>query len=225
MKTNSKRIKNLKTFINKPIYTIDEGLVLIKKLSSALFLESVEIHISLNINSKNINQQVKGNLLLPNIVEKNKKIAIFTDENNEDLIKLGASMVGYEDLLSEIRLGNINFDILLTNQKNMSKLSNVGRILGTKGLMPSLKNGTITDNFATTINEFNNGKINYKSDKFGVIHLIFGKSNFSLDKLKENLITVIENINKNKPLGIKGKYLKTIYICTTMSPSIKLFNY
>ena len=98
MKTNSKRIKNLKTFINKPIYTIDEGLVLIKKLSSALFLESVEIHISLNINSKNINQQVKGNLLLPNIVEKNKKIAIFTDENNEDLIKLGASMVGYEDL-------------------------------------------------------------------------------------------------------------------------------
>jgi large subunit ribosomal protein L1 len=225
MKTNSKRIKNLKTFINKPIYNIDEGLLLIQKLNSALFLENLEIHISLNINSKNINQQVKGNLLLPNIIEKNKKIAVFTDESNEELTKLGASIVGYEDLLSEIRLGNINFDILLTNQKNMSKLSNVGRILGTKGLMPSLKNGTITDNFISTINEFNNGKINYKSDKFGVIHLVFGKSNFSFDQLKENLIVVLENINKNKPLGIKGKYLKTIYICTTMSPSIKLFNY
>tara|TARA_B110000285_G_C14976983_1_gene539447 strand:- start:20 stop:697 length:678 start_codon:yes stop_codon:yes gene_type:complete len=225
MKINSKRIKNLNTFINNSMYNIDDAILLIKNLSTTSFVESLEIHICLNINPKNIKQQIKGNILLPNVIKKNKKIAIFTDELNNDLINLGANLVGYEDLLTQISLGNINFDILLTNKKNMSKLSSVGRILGTKGLMPSLKNGTITDNFENSINELNSGKINYKSDKFGIIHLTFGKSNFSFNQIKENLISVIENISKNKPLGIKGKYFRSIYICTTMSPSIKLFNY
>jgi len=225
MKKNSKRIENLNKFVNNSIYNIDDAILLIKNLSTTSFIESLEIHICLNINSKNIKQQIKGNILLPNVIKKNKRIAIFTDELNNNLINLGANLVGYEDLLTQISLGNINFDVLLTNKKNTSKLSSVGRILGTKGLMPSLKNGTITDNFENSINEFNSGKINYKSDKFGIVHLIFGKSNFSFDQIKENLISVIENISKTKPLGIKGKYFKSIYICTTMSPSIKLFNY
>lgn len=225
MKSNSKRIKNLKTLISNPIYSIDEGLLLIMKLRTAMFLESIELHISLNINPRNAKQQVTSDVLLPNVIKKNKRIAVFTDEINNDLIGLGACIVGNEEILTKIRSGNIDFDILITNQKNMPKLSSVGRILGIKGLMPSLKNGTVTNDFESTIDEFSNGKINYKTDKHGVIHLVFGKDSFSMIELKQNLLTVIESVKKNKPLGIKGKYFKSLYICTSMSPSIKLFNY
>jgi len=225
MKPNSRRIKNLKTLISNPIYSIDEGLSLVTKLRTAMFLESIELHVSLNINSKNAKQQVTSDVLLPNAIKTNRRIAVFTDEINSDLIGLGACIVGNEEILTKIRSGNIDFDILITDQKNMPKLSSVGRILGIKGLMPSLKNGTITNNFGSTIDEFGNGKINYKTDKHGVIHLVFGKDNFSIIELKQNLLTIIESIKKNKPLGVKGKYFKSLHICTSMSPSIKLFNY
>ena len=222
MITNSKRFQILKNIINKPIYSFDEGISLLKNLNTTKFIESTEAHITLDL--KNTKQQIKGILTLPNSTIKLKKIAIYTDENiNDELIKLGAYKVGFDTLLDEIKSGNIDFDILLTSSNLISKLSIVGKKLGLKGLMPSLKNGTITDNFILSLNEFNKGKFEYKSDKNNVIHVTFGKTNLTDAKLKENLLYIYNEIKKSKPLNIKGRYIKTLYICNSMSPSIKLF--
>jgi large subunit ribosomal protein L1 len=133
-----------------------------------------------------------------------------------------ADLVGSEDLIQSITKGELNFDILLATPEMMPKLAKLGRVLGPKGLMPSPKAGTVTSNIAIAINEFKKGKLEYRADKTGIVHLSFGKVNFSIEQLKENLFSVYNSIEKNKPSGVKGKYFKNFTICTTMSPSIKL---
>lgn len=221
MKKDSKRIKSLKSLILEKSYSLDNALSLLKKLGTAKFIESVEAHVSLNIDPKYANQQLRTSLVLPNGTGKSLRIAVFTEADYvPEVLKMGATIAGSDDLIEEISAGKVNFDLLITTPQNMPKLAKLGRILGPKGLMPSPKSGTVTTNLSAAINEFKKGKVEYRADKTGIVHLSFGKANFSEDQLKENLVSVFNSIEKNKPTGVKGRYFKSFSICTTMSPGI-----
>lgn len=219
----SKRTALLKDLISEDSYSFEKGVSLLKKVGNAKFVESVEAHISLNIDPKYANQQLRTSLVLPNGTGKSLRIAVFTEPDfvNEALAA-GATIAGSDDLLEEMSQGNLDFDILITSPQLMPKLAKLGRVLGPKGLMPSPKSGTVTQNLTDAINEFKKGKLEYRADKTGIVHLSFGKVNFSEEQLKENLIAVYQSIEKNKPSGVKGKYFKSFYICSSMSPGINL---
>lgn len=217
----SKRFKILKNKINHLQYPYKDAIKLIKNLATAKFLESIEAHISLNINSKYTNQQIRSSLTLPYGTGNKRKIAVITD-NIADAFLYGADIAGTENIYDQINKGIINFDILLTTPQYMQNLFKFNKILGPKGLMPSLKSGTIGNNLELLIKDFKQGKIEYRTDKSGIIHIIFGKANFSENELIDNLLNVYYSIEKNKPSGIKGKFFKSFFICTTMSPSINI---
>lgn len=223
MKKLSKRFIILKSLIKKEAYSIPEAIDLLKNFQAAKFSESVEAHISLNLNPKYPNQQLRASFVLPNGTGKELKIAALTqNEDIQSALDLGATLAGFENLLDDISKGIINFDVLITTPQLMPKLAKFGKILGPKSLMPSPKAGTVTNNLKETIQEFKKGKIEYRCDKTGIVHLIFGKTSFSNELLEENLKAIYESIEKNKPAGLKGKYFNSFYICTTMSPSIRL---
>ena len=223
MKKDSRRIKNLKSLILEKVYSLDSGIALLKKLGTAKFVESVEAHVSLNIDPKYANQQLRTSLVLPNGTGKNLRIAVFTEADYVDeVLKMGATIAGSDDLIEDISAGKLDFDLLITTPQNMPKLAKLGRVLGPKGLMPSPKSGTVTQNLAAAINEFKKGKVEYRADKTGIVHLSFGKIDFSEHQLKENLVSVYSSIEKNKPTGVKGRYFKSFNICSTMSPGITL---
>jgi large subunit ribosomal protein L1 len=223
MKKQSKRINNLKNLLTENGYSVEQAIPLVKKIGTAKFIESVEAHVSLNIDPKYANQQLRTSLVLPNGTGKSLRIAVFTDADNvADVLKMGATVAGSDDLIEDISTGKLNFDLLITTPQLMPKLAKLGRVLGPKGLMPSPKSGTVTQNLSETIDEFKKGKLEYRADKTGIVHLSFGKVNFSEEQLKENLMAVYNSIEKNKPTGVKGKYFKSFNICTTMSPAIKI---
>ena len=223
MKKQSKRINNLKNLLTENGCSVEQAIPLVKKIGTAKFIESVEAHVSLNIDPKYANQQLRTSLVLPNGTGKSLRIAVFTDADNvADVLKMGATVAGSDDLIEDISTGKLNFDLLITTPQLMPKLAKLGRVLGPKGLMPSPKSGTETQNLAETIDEFKKGKLEYRADKTGIVHLSFGKVNFSEEQLKENLMAVYNSIEKNKPTGVKGKYFKSFNICTTMSPAIKI---
>jgi len=223
MKKESKRLKILRSLLTQPFYSVDEGINFIKKIGNAKFIESVEAHVSLNIDPKYANQQLRTSLVLPNGTGKSLRIAVFTDTDYvNEALKLGATIAGSDDLIEDISAGKLDFDLLITTPQLMPKLAKLGRVLGPKGLMPSPKSGTVTQNLAEAINEFKKGKLEYRADKTGIVHLSFGKIDFSEEQLKENLLAVYNSIEKNKPSGVKGKYFKSFTICTTMSPAVKL---
>merc|ERR1712100_258557 len=177
-------------------------------------------HANLNIDPKYADQQLRTTVTLPHGVGKQLNIAVLTDEDNFDEAKnAGADIVGNAELIEDITKGNIQFDLLIATPNMMAKL---GRVLGPKGLMPSPKSGTVSSTLEATITEFKKGKFEYKADKTGVVHVSFGKSSFSEDQLVENLQALYDSIEKNRPSGVKGKYFKSLFICTTMGPSIKL---
>ncbi len=223
MKKQSKRILEIKQLIQSQPYSYIEAVELAKKVAKAKFNESIEAHISLNIDPKHADQQLRSTLSLPHGTGKSLKIAVFTEtENVNEALNFGADIAGSDDLYEKISQGNLDFDILITSPALMSKLTKLGKILGPKGLMPSPKSGTVTTDFKSSINEFKKGKVEYRADKTGIVHLSFGKANFTQEQLKENLEAVYNSIEKNKPNGVKGKYFKSFYICTTMSPSIEV---
>ena len=223
MKKYSKRIQELRKLITKENYSFEEGVDLLKKMGTAKFLESVEAHISLNIDPKYANQQLRTSLVLPNGTGNSIRIAVFTEADYvSEALKLGANVAGSDDLIEDINAGKLEFDLLITTPALMPKLAKLGRVLGPKGLMPSPKSGTVTTNLKETINEFKKGKLEYRADKTGIVHLSFGKVNFTEQQLRENLLAIYNSIEKNKPTGVKGRYFKSFSICTTMSPSLAI---
>lgn len=223
MKKQSKRVEQLKTLIKEDTYAVNEAVNLLKQLGTAKFIESVEAHISLNIDPKYANQQLRTSLVLPNGTGNSIRIAVLTETDYvEEVMKMGADVVGADDLLEEIGNGNLNFDLLITTPQLMPKLAKMGRALGPKGLMPSPKSGTVTTDLKATIDEFKKGKLEYRADKTGIVHLNFGKVSFSEQQLQENLVAVFESIERNKPSGVKGRYFKSFNVCTSMSPSVNI---
>jgi large subunit ribosomal protein L1 len=221
MKKYSKRTKLLQGLLSQESYSFDKGVSLLKELGTAKFTESVEAHVSLNIDPKYANQQLRTSLVLPNGTGKAMKIAVFVEADYvKEALNAGATIAGSDDLLETMSQGNLDFDILITTPQLMPKLAKLGRVLGPKGLMPSPKSGTVTQNIVEAITEFKKGKIEFRADKTGIVHLNFGKVDFSEEQLKENLTAVYNSIERNKPTGVKGKYFKSFSVCTSMSPGL-----
>ena len=224
MRTLSRRHKENKEKTKNKIYSnLEEAISLLKETATAKFVETVELHANLNIDPKYADQQLRTTVTLPNGVGKQLTIAVLTnDENFEEAKIAGADLVGNDELIEDMTQGNINFDLLIATPNMMPKLAKLGRVLGPKGLMPSPKSGTVTNTLQATLTEFKKGKFEYKADKTGVLHVSFGKTDFSNNQLTENLIALYQSIEQNRPSGVKGKYFKSLFICTTMGPSIKL---
>jgi large subunit ribosomal protein L1 len=224
MRKLSRRFKeNLKKTKNQVVSNLEEAISLLKETATTKFVESVELHANLNIDPKYSDQQLRTTVTLPNGVGKQVKIAVLTNQENfEEAQSAGADLIGNDDLIESITSGNLNFDLLIATPNMMPKLAKLGRLLGPKGLMPSPKSGTVTNDLTSTLIEFKKGKFEYKADKTGIVHVNFGKSNFNNSQLIENLTALYRSIEQNRPSGVKGKYFKSLYICTTMGPSIKL---
>ena len=224
MRKISRRHKeNLKKTKNIVYSNLEEAVSALKETATAKFVESVELHATLNIDPKYANQQLRTTVTLPHGIGKQIRIAVLTNEENFDEVKsANADIVGNDDLIEQITQGNLNFDLLVATPNMMPKLAKLGRVLGPKGLMPSPKSGTVTSNLTETLNEFKKGKFEYKADKTGIVHVNFGKVNFTESQLAENLTALYRSIEQNRPSGVKGKYFKNLSICTTMGPSLKL---
>jgi large subunit ribosomal protein L1 len=224
MRKLSRRHKENLEKTEKTLYSnLEEAIKLLKSTATTKFVETVELHANLNIDPKYADQQLRTTVTLPNGVGKQVKIAVLTDEENfVEAESSGADIVGNDDLIEQINQGNINFDLLITTPNMMPKLAKLGRVLGPKGLMPSPKSGTVTSTLSSTLTEFKKGKFEYKADKTGIVHVSFGKSDFENNKLVENLKALYKSIEQNRPSGVKGKYFKSLFICTTMGSSIKL---
>lgn len=224
MKKLSKRqYKNKIKVNNTDILSLETSIPLLKETATAKFIESVEAHIKLNLNLNDLNHRVSKTIVLPHNRGKKIRIAVLT-KNKDIAKKAGADIVGSDDLIEQISQKNINFDKLLSTPEMIPKLVKLGKLLGPRGLMPSLKSGTLIKELELepTILEFKRGKFEYKTDKTGNIHINFGKTTLSNMHLIENLKALYMSIKQNKPTGIKGYYIKSFYICTTMGPSIKL---
>jgi len=224
MRKLSRRHKeNLERTQNTVYSDIEEAIAALKESATAKFVESVELHANLNIDPKYADQQLRTTVTLPNGIGKQVRIAVLTNEENfEEAKAANADIVGNDDLIEQITQGNLNFDLLIATPNMMPKLAKLGRVLGPKGLMPSPKSGTVSSTLTETLNEFKKGKFEYKADKTGIVHINFGKVDFTQAQLVENLTALYRSIEQNRPSGVKGKYFKNLFICTTMGPSLKL---
>ncbi|KKQ06894.1 MAG: 50S ribosomal protein L1, partial [Candidatus Moranbacteria bacterium GW2011_GWF1_36_4] len=204
------------------IYSVSEAVRLVKENKIARFDESVEIHIRMDIDPKKGDQQVRGATVLPHGTGKIKKIAVATTIRIDEAKKSGADIVGAEDLIEKIKGGKIEFDILVATPEMMPKLAPIAKILGPKGLMPSPKAETVTDKIAETVEMLKKGKVNFKNDNTGNLHQVIGKVSFDEKKLEENLISFVNALQKSKPIGVKGKFIIGISVCSTMGPAVKI---
>ena len=223
MKKLSKRMAALSTKIEDRIYAPLEALSIIKENANAKFDETIEAHIRLGIDPKYTDQQLRTTVALPHGTGQSIKIAVITSGENVSKAKAaGADLFGEEDLVESINKGNMEFDLLIATPDMMPKVAKLGRVLGPRGLMPNPKAGTVTNDIANAIKEFKAGKLEFRADKAGIVHVRFGKASFTKEALFENLKTLQESIDKNKPSGAKGKYWKTFYVTSTMGPSVQV---
>ncbi len=223
MKKLSKRMAALSTKIENHPYAPLKALVIIKENANAKFDETIEAHIRLGIDPKYTDQQLRTTVALPNGTGQSIKIAVITSGENVAKAKsAGADLFGEEDLVESINKGNMDFDLLIATPDMMPKVAKLGRVLGPRGLMPNPKAGTVTSDITSAIKEFKAGKLEFRADKAGIVHVRFGKASFTEDALLENLKTLQESIDKNKPSGAKGKYWKSFYVTSTMGPSVQV---
>jgi len=222
-KLSRRHKENVEKTKDKIYSNLDQAVQILQETATAKFVESVELHANLNIDPKYADQQLRTTVTLPHGVGKQLTIAVLTnDENFDEATKAGADIVGNDELIENITKGNINFDLLIATPNMMPKLAKLGRVLGPKGLMPSPKSGTVSSTLTTTLTDFKKGKFEYKADKTGIVHVTIGKTDFTANQLVENLEAFYNSVEKNRPSGVKGKYFKSLSVCSTMGPSIKL---
>jgi len=210
-------------FNDSPRSTLEEVITYLKQTSNVKFTESVELHANLNIDPKYADQQLRTTVTLPHGIGKKIRIAVLTNESNHDEARnAGGDIVGSESLINDISEGIIDFELLIATPDMMPKLAKLGRVLGPKGLMPSPKSGTVTTTLTETLTEFKKGKFEYKADRTGIVHVNFGKIEFPTEQLVDNLTSLFNSIEQNRPSGVKGKYFKSLFVCTTMGPSVQL---
>ena len=205
------------------IYNIDEASSLVKEINTTKFDASVDIAVRLGVDPRKANQMVRGVVSLPHGTGKDVKVlALVTPEKEAEAKEAGADYVGLDEYLQKIKEGWTDVDVIVTMPAVMGKLGPLGRILGPRGLMPNPKSGTVTMDIGKAVAEVKAGKIDFKVDKYGIIHAAIGKVSFDAQKIKENAIELIQTLNKLKPTAAKGIYVKSIYMSSTMSPGIAI---
>lgn len=221
---HSKRYRlALKLFDSKKEYSISEAIKIAKETSKVKFNATVETAFKLNIDPKHSEQQLRGSFVLPNGTGKSQKVLVITSTHQSEATKAGADYVGGIEYITKIEKEKwFDFDVIVATSEMMPKLAKIGKILGPKGLMPNVKIGTITTKIKKTVDDIKKGKVVYRADKGGNIHFIIGKTSFTNEQLESNYKTILANIKKIRPSGIKGKYILNNVISTSMGPSIKI---
>ena len=223
MKHGKKYNESAKLIEKAKLYDTDEALALACKSATAKFDETVEAHIRLGVDSRHADQQVRGAVVLPNGTGKDVRVAVFAKGDAADAAKAaGADIVGAEDLLADIQGGMLNFDVCIASPDMMGLVGRLGKVLGPRGLMPSPKAGTVTPDVAKAVTEAKAGKIEYRLDKTNIIHCPIGKVSFGAEKLSENFNTLMDAVVKAKPAALKGQYIKSCVVATTMGPGVKI---
>jgi len=223
----NKTTKRIQTLLNKidsaKYYNINGGISAVKSLASAKFDETVEIALRLGVDPRHADQMIRGAVILPHGTGKKIRVAVFAKGIKADEARqAGADVVGDDDLVEEIKNGNINFDMLIATPDMMALVGKVGKILGPKGLMPNPKTGTVTMDVSKAVNNAKSGQVNFRVDKKGNIHAPIGKASFSEDKIRDNMLELVKTINRLKPASTKGKFIRSSTLSLTMSIAVKI---
>lgn len=200
-------------------YSLEEAVALAQKTSHVKFDATVELHVNLGVDPRHADQNIRDNLVLPAGTGKHVRIAVLTDDA-APAIAAGAELAGNEELLAELEKGNMNFDILIATPALMAKLGKYARTLGPRGLMPNPKSGTVTTDVVTAVSQAKAGRVEYRVDSTGIVHLGVGKVSFTAEQLLQNVSAVLASIKANKPASVKGNYFKVAHLTTSMGPSI-----
>tara|TARA_Y100001968_G_scaffold87169_1_gene78167 strand:+ start:1245 stop:1973 length:729 start_codon:yes stop_codon:yes gene_type:complete len=220
--TKNRKLSEAKIDDNK-LYNLDEACSLLKDITTTKFDASVDLAVRLGVDPKKANEMVRGVVSLPNGTGKDMKVlALVSPDKEDEAKKAGADFVGLDEYIDKIKGGWTDVDVIVTMPSVMGKLGPLGRILGPRGLMPNPKTGTVTMDVAKAVSDVKAGKIDFKVDKAGIIHAPIGKVSFSADKIAGNANELIQTLIKLKPTGAKGTYIKSIYISSTMSPSLAI---
>lgn len=223
----AKLTKNQKLALSKiepgKMYTLSEASALVKEITTTKFDASVDLDVRLGVDPRKANQMVRGVVSLPHGTGKEVRVlALCTPDKEAEAKEAGADYVGLDEYIDKIKGGWTDIDVIITMPAIMGKIGALGRVLGPRGLMPNPKSGTVTNDIAAAVREIKSGKIDFKVDKTGIVHASIGKVSFDADKIKDNAFELISTLIKLKPTAAKGTYMKSIFLSSTMSPSIKI---
>ncbi|MDH5191921.1 MAG: 50S ribosomal protein L1 [Gammaproteobacteria bacterium] len=218
----TKRIKAIREKVELgKVYAVDDALQILKEIPATKFVESVDVSVNLGVDPRKSDQVVRGSTVLPNGTGKTVRVAVFTQGANADAAKAaGADIVGMDDLAEEVKKGNMDFDVVIASPDAMRVVGTLGQILGPRGLMPNPKVGTVTPDVAGAVKNAKSGQVRYRTDKAGIIHCSIGKVDFEVNALRENLQSLLGDLQKAKPSSAKGIYMKKITVSSTMGPGI-----
>ncbi len=220
----SKRTKILRTKVDRDkTYPVADAIKLVKEGASAKFNESIDVAINLGIDAKKSDQTVRGAIVLPKGTGKTVRVAVFAQGDKAQAAKdAGADIVGFEDLAAQVKEGKIDFDVAIATPDAMRVVGQLGQVLGPRGLMPNPKVGTVTPNVAEAVRNAKAGQVQYRADKAGIVQCTIGRASFTEDALKENLLALIDAVNKARPASTKGIYLKKVSVSSTMGPGVRV---
>jgi large subunit ribosomal protein L1 len=220
----SKRMKSVRGKVDRSkAYPVDDALKLIKETAVAKFDESVDIAVNLGIDPKKSDQTVRGSVVLPAGTGKKVRVAVFTQGEKVNVAKeAGADIVGFDDLAAKIKEGFMDFDVVIATPDAMKVVGQLGQILGPRGLMPNPKVGTVSPDVAVAVKNAKAGQVQYRTDKAGIVQCTIGRASFTPDQLKTNFMALIEALNKARPQGVKGVYLKKVSVSSTMGAGVRI---
>jgi large subunit ribosomal protein L1 len=222
-KHGKKYLNSLKLIDRRKRYELDEAISLVKQVSYANFDEAIEVSINLGVDPRHAEQNIRGTVVLPHGIGKTRRVLVFArGDKAQEAIDAGADYVGAEDLIGKINEGWTDFDVAIATPDMMGLVGRLGKILGPRGLMPNPKVGTVTTDIANAVKELKKGRVEFRVDKFGIIHTVIGRKSFEEDRLKENFSALMNAVLRAKPAGVKGQYVKGISFATSMSPGIKI---
>ena len=220
----SKRMQTVRSRVNREkAYSIDEALSLVKETAVAKFDESVDVAVNLGVDAKKSDQTVRGSVVLPAGTGKQVRVAVFAQgDKAKSATEAGADVVGFDDLAAKIKEGFMDFDVVIATPDAMRVVGQLGQILGPRGLMPNPKVGTVSADVVTAVKNAKAGQVQYRTDKAGIVHATIGRASFTPDQLKTNLTALMDALNKAKPSGVKGIYLRKVSVSSTMGAGVRV---